>query len=164
MQPNMMNNQMTEAEVESFLKRIDAGAVSTIGEDGYPYCVPVNFVVLDGLVYIHGRRLGEKIDNLEADSKVCFTAWDRKGYEDCGTLACDTTTVYECVVIRGDVEFVEDDDKKAEMLLALVDKLVPGKKGMDLGKVPPTVVYRIVPKTVTGKYHRPLPANRVREV
>lgn len=162
MQPNMKNNQMTDSEVSNLLDRMDVGAISTIGEDGFPYTVPVNHVVVDGMVYIHGRRLGEKMDNLKRDARVCFTVWDRKGYEDCGELACDTTTVYECVVVRGHVEFIDDDETKSKVLLALVDKLAPGKKGMDAKKVPPTAVYRIVPETVTGKYHRPMSGNNVR--
>jgi hypothetical protein len=118
--------------------------------------------MMDGIVYIRGRRLGEKIDNVKADPKVCFTVWDRIGYEDCGVAACDTTTVYECVVIRGKAEFVEDNDEKTKMPLALVDKLAPGKTDMDLKKVPPTAVYKIVPVSVTGKYHRPAAGNNVR--
>ncbi|MBP3386377.1 MAG: pyridoxamine 5'-phosphate oxidase family protein [Candidatus Methanomethylophilaceae archaeon] len=159
MQPNMMNNQLKEDEIVSLLDRCDVGAISTIGADGYPYSTPVNFVQMDGVVYIHGRRVGEKMDNIKNDSRVCFTAWERYGYEHCGIAACDTTTVYESVIIKGDVEMITDDGVKAKVLLAIVEKLVPGKTGMDLKKVPPTAIYRIVPKSVTGKYHRPMPGN-----
>ena len=99
------------------------------------------------------------MDNIKNDSRVCFTAWERYGYEHCGIAACDTTTVYESVIIKGDVEMITDDGVKAKVLLAIVEKLVPGKTGMDLKKVPPTAIYRIVPKSVTGKYHRPMPGN-----
>ena len=162
MQPNMINNQMNDSEVDALLSRMDMGAISTIGEDGFPYTVPVNFVAIDGRVYIHGRRLGEKVDNMKNDPRVCFTVWDRKGYEDCGVAACDTTTVYESVVIRGKVSFIDDPDEKARVLQAIVDKIVPDKKDMDLKKVPPTLVYMIEPVSVTGKYHRPAQGNNVR--
>ena len=161
MQPNMMNNQLKEDEIVSLLDRCDVGAISTIGADGYPYSTPVNFVQIDGVVYIHGRKIGEKMDNIMNDPRVCFTAWERQGYEHCGTAACDTTTVYESVIIKGDVEMITDDEEKAKVLLAIVEKLVPGKTGMDSKKVPPTAIYRIVPKSVTGKYHRPMAGNIV---
>jgi len=159
MQPNMMNNQLKEEEVVALLDRCDVGVISTIGSDGYPYSTPVNFVQMDGVVYIHGRRVGEKMDNIKNDPRVCFTAWERYGYEHCGTAACDTTTVYESVIIKGDVEMIMDDGVKAKVLLAIVEKLVPGKTGMDFKKVPPTAIYRIVPRSITGKYHRPMPGN-----
>lgn len=162
MQPNMKNNQMNDSEIADLLSRMDVGAISTIGEDGFPYTVPVNFVTVDGKVYIHGRKIGEKVDNIKRDSKVCFTVWQRKGYEDCGIPACDTTTVYECAVIRGNVVFIDDNDEKAKVLQAIVDKLVPDKKDMDMKKVPPTLVYMIEPTSVTGKYHRPAAGNNVR--
>ncbi len=162
MQPNMKNNQMSEAEVAELLDRMDMGAISTIGEDGFPYAVPVNYVIIDGKVYIHGRKLGEKVDNIKRNPKVCFTVWQRKGYEDCGVPACDTTTVYECVVIRGNVIFIDDVDTKAKVLQAIADKLVPDKKDMDMKKVPPTLIYMIEPVSMTGKYHRPAAGNNVR--
>ena len=158
----MLNNQLKDNEIADLLDRCDVGAISTIGEDGYPYSTPVNFVQIDGIVYIHGRRLGEKMDNIKRDPRVCFTAWERIGYEHCGVAACDTTTVYESVVIKGDVEMVDDDEGKARVLLAIVEKLVPGKTGMDMKKVPPTAVYRIKPVSVTGKFHRPMDGNDVR--
>lgn len=161
MQPNMKNNSMKEKEISEFLNRIDVGVISTNGEDGYPYAAPVNYVMMDGIVYIHGRRLGEKIENLKRDPRVCFTVWERTGYENCGVAACDTTTVYESVIIRGKVKIVDDQETKKKMLLKVVDKLMPGKTGMDDAKIPPTAVYRIEPESVTGKYHRPLAGNEV---
>lgn len=70
--------------------------------------------------------------------------------------------MYESVVIRGKVSFIDDPDEKARVLQAIVDKIVPDKKDMDLKKVPPTLVYMIEPVSVTGKYHRPAQGNNVR--
>ena len=47
------------------------------------------------------------------------------------------------------------------MLLNVVEKLMPGKTGMDDAKIPPTAVYKIEPESITGKYHRPLAGNEV---
>lgn len=163
MQPNMKKNSMDKKEIDALLERLDVGSISTIGKDGYPYSTPVNFVYMDGQVYIHGRNAGEKVENLKNNPKVSFTIWERTGYEDTGSVACDTTTVYESVSIQGDVEFVEDPAVKKKMLEAIVKKLVPDKTGMDDAKIPPTIVYRINAKSVTGKYHRPLAGNNVRK-
>jgi nitroimidazol reductase NimA-like FMN-containing flavoprotein (pyridoxamine 5'-phosphate oxidase superfamily) len=161
MQPNMMKNKMDEKEILNLLNRTDVGVLSTNGEDGFPYASPVNYVIMDGDVYIHGRKIGEKVENIERDPRVCFTVWERTGYEDCGTAACDTTTVYESVIIRGKVKIIDDSETKKKMLLEIVDKLVPGKTGMDDKKIPPTIVYKIEAESVTGKYHKALAENKV---
>ncbi len=163
MQPNMKRNSMDKEEIDALFERLDVGSISTIGEDGYPYSAPVNFVYMDGQVYIHGRNAGEKVGNLRKNPKVSFTAWERIGYEDTGSAACDTTTVYESVLIKGDVEFVEDPTVKSKMLNAMVKKLVPDKTDMEDAKILPTVVYKINAKSITGKYHRPLAGNNVRK-
>jgi len=164
MQPNMMKNRMNGKGIVALLERADVGALSTIGEDGYPYSAPVNFVYTDGKVYIHGRRVGEKIGNLERDPRVCFTVWERTGYEDCGTAACDTATVYESVIIRGKARIVEDVDLRRRVLLAMVANLVPDKTVIEDSKIPPAAVYRIEAESVTGKYHRPTAGNNVRRI
>lgn len=161
MQPNMIKNSMKDQEISDFLNKMDVGALSTNGADGYPYAAPVNYVMMDGSVYIHGRKLGEKIGNIERDPRVCFTVWERTGYENCGVAACDTTTVYESVIVRGKVKMIEDLETKKKVLLKVVEKIMPGKTGMDNAKVPPTAIYMIEAESVTGKYHRPLPGNEV---
>ena len=162
MQPNMKNNHMTAEEAVKALEGMSSGALCSNGEDGFPYAAPVNFAVIDGMVYIHGRRLGEKVDNLRRDPRACFAAWREIGFEDTGPAGCDTTTVFESVIVKGEAEFIEDDDEKAKVLQAMVDKMAPGKEPMDMRKVPPTCVYRIVPTEVTGKFHRAMRGNSVR--
>ena len=81
MQPNMQKYQLTEEEMISVLNKSKYGVLSTIGEDGFPYGVPVNFVYLDGKIYIHGRKIGEKVSNLTSNCKCCFTVAQEYGYE-----------------------------------------------------------------------------------
>ena len=70
MQPNMQKYQLTEEEMISVLNKSKYGVLSTIGEDGFPYGVPVNFVYLDGKIYIHGRKIGEKVMNTRGNTPV----------------------------------------------------------------------------------------------
>ena len=60
MQPNMQKYPLTEEQMDALLDRARMGVISTIGEDGYPYGTPVNFVVMDGRIFFHGRKVGEK--------------------------------------------------------------------------------------------------------
>lgn len=56
------------------LKSGSFGVLSTIGADGYPYGVPVNYAYDDGKIYFHcAKNVGHKQDNLRFSGKVSFT-------------------------------------------------------------------------------------------
>jgi uncharacterized protein len=162
MQPNMMKHQLTRSEMDKILAEAESGVVSTNGSDGYPYGAPVNFIYIEGKLFFHGRMGGEKVDNIRRDPKVCFTVYRESGFEDCGPLACDTTTVYSSVVIRGKAQVIDDAGIKKKVLLAITEKLVPGKGGIDDSIVALTGIYGIDVESMTGKYHRAMSGHQVR--
>ena len=100
MQPNMQKYPLSEEQMDALMERARYGVISTVGEDGYPYGTPVNFVVLDGRIFFHGRKVGEKVSNLKRDPRCCFTVVEEQGFERCDDGACNTTSLYECVIIR----------------------------------------------------------------
>jgi len=163
MQPKMRDHSMSPEEISDLLSRQKEGVLCSNGADGYPYGTPVNYVYLDGTIYIHGSKNGEKIGNLRNDPRCCFTVMDPKGFEITGETACNTTTVYESVVIRGKAVIITDEETKIRVLRGMVDRLVPDKKNaaMEMAKIPPTEVIAIAAESVTGKYHRPVTGHRV---
>jgi len=48
------------------------GVLSTIGEDGYPYGVPLNYTYFDNCICFHCAQEGHKLDNINFDNKVSF--------------------------------------------------------------------------------------------
>ncbi len=49
------------------------GFLSVIGDGGYPYTVPINFVYAEGVLYFHCAVEGHKLDAIRASDKACFT-------------------------------------------------------------------------------------------
>ncbi|NNL43022.1 MAG: pyridoxamine 5'-phosphate oxidase family protein [Desulfobacterales bacterium] len=64
--------QLTFAECTETLMKAEYGILATMGSDGYPYAVPVNYVYLDGNIYFHCANVGHKLDNIENCSNVSF--------------------------------------------------------------------------------------------
>lgn len=63
-----------ENDALEILKSGSFGVLSTIGADGYPYGVPVNYAYDDGKIYFHcAKNVGHKQDNLRFSGKVSFT-------------------------------------------------------------------------------------------
>ena len=164
MQPKMLKDQLSPEECLALLDSVGAGVLCLNGTDGWPYAVPVNFVRVGDRLYYHGRRTGERVDCMEADGRCRLVAFRERGYDDYGPDACDTTTAFESVVVKGTVSAVSDDAEKAEALRALTDKLTPSKRGAPLAadRVPRTGVFRIEVAEVTGKRHAPGPDSTVR--
>ncbi len=163
MQPMMEKNGMSAEEAWDFLRTRKEGVLATNGADGFPYGAPVNYAVIDGSIYLHGRAAGEKIDNIARDPRICFTVMESGGFEITGEMACNATTVYGSVIVRGKAVIITDDEEKGRILMALAEKLVPEKAGthVDMSRVARTAVIRIDAESVTGKRHAPMGGHRV---
>ncbi|MDO5861897.1 MAG: pyridoxamine 5'-phosphate oxidase family protein [Thermoplasmata archaeon] len=163
MEPKMLKNQLTREQCLALLDSAGTGVLCLNGTDGWPYAVPVNFVRVGDILYYHGRKTGTRVDCMDADGRCRLVAFREGGYDDYGPDACDTTTAFESVVVKGTVSAIEDDEEKARVLRALTDKLTPAKRESPLAmdRVPRTGVFRITMDEVTGKHHDPKPDSRI---
>lgn len=163
MQPNMEKFHLSDDEIYALLDRVKEGVLGTVGKDGYPYCIPINFVRIGNKIYFHGRKSGEKNENMEACDKVCLTAMETGGFEITGPNGCNTTTVYESVIVRGTVRTIEDLDKKIAVLRAIIAKTVPERAGFPMKeeRAAAAAVFEMSIETATGKYHKPMPDHKV---
>lgn len=159
----MQKYQLTKDEMYSVLDNTRSGVISTIGSDGYPYSTPINFVRIDDDIYFHGRKTGEKVSNLSLNQKCCFTTFEEGGFERYGDDACNTTSIYKSVIIRGIVEEIKDNSSKMQVLRKTVDKLTPERRYDEINakSIEYTSVFKINIKSMTGKYHRPEPNNKI---
>ena len=59
-------------KIIQFLNEEPTGRISSIDENGYPQIIPMNFVLINNIVYVHSHIRGEKLDNIKRNSKVGF--------------------------------------------------------------------------------------------
>ena len=50
------------------------GVLATVGEDGWPYAVPLNHVLAGDVLYVHGATEGHKLDNIAHEARMSCTA------------------------------------------------------------------------------------------
>ena len=70
-----MRRSKQALDIEETLRILEhayRGVLSVIGDGGYPYSIPVNYVFEDGKLYFHSAREGHKIDAIRACDKACF--------------------------------------------------------------------------------------------
>lgn len=147
------DRQLPIEETKALFEKGHHGILAVNGDDGYPYAVPVNYVYLNDKIYIHSAKYGYKIDALNQDNKVCFTA-----ILNSEILPSRFTAAYESVVAFGKASFLEDGDEKREALTAFIDRFSPDFKenGMKFleGAYSKTAVICITVESITGKAYR----------
>ena len=117
-----MKKAERELEREEALKILQSaayGTLATIGENGYPYTVVLNHVVVDGKICFHCAPDGAKISNINQNPKVCFSA-----VGEVEVLPSSFATAYESAVAFGQAKKAKPE-REAKILLALIEKFAP---------------------------------------
>ena len=80
--------QVSDMECKKILTEEKRAAFSVIGDEGYPYTIPINFYYdeKDNCIYFHGAKEGHKIDAIKKCDKVCFSTWNQGFKKDGGGL------------------------------------------------------------------------------
>ena len=101
--------QIADEECIRILKEQPRGVLSMMGDDGYPYGIPLDhwYCEEDGKLYFHGAKEGKKLDSLKLNDKVSYCVYD-EGFRKEGEWALNINSV----VIFGRMHVVEDEDKK----------------------------------------------------
>ncbi len=156
MQYRMKQFQLTREQIDELLQRAEGGRFGTIREDGFPYVIAMHFVYYNGNIYLHGLPKGQKIDNVNSNTKACFEVDELLGLQPGDKVACDTEAIYNSVVLTGTAQILHDTQYKREVLNRLVEKYTPQFTGKELPEnmVKGTAVIELQVSECTGKYHK----------
>ena len=143
--------KLSEEECISLLRSELRGVLSVIGDDGYPYGMPINhyYCEEDGKIYFHGGEKGHKIDALKRDPKASFCVYDG-GFRKEGEWALNIRSV----IVFGHIEFVEDKDAVYMLAEKLSRKFTDDESYIEeeikraSGR---TLMFALVPEHMIGK-------------
>lgn len=150
----------SKEKIIEFLSSQQTGRISSIDENGYPQIIPMNFVFINDVVYMHSHIKGEKLENIKRNQKVGFEV--DKSLEFLPSYFSDPTdasladTLYISVIIKGNASIISDKEEKTIALNGLMKKYQPEggyeaiKPEMDV--LDEVAVIKIVPESLRGKY------------
>ncbi|MDD4692677.1 pyridoxamine 5'-phosphate oxidase family protein [Eubacterium aggregans] len=120
---------LSQGECKEILGAEPRGVLSVIGDDGYPYGVPMNFYYdeAENRIYFHCAKVGHKLDAIKSCSKVCFTTWD-KGLKE----ADDWAWHVRSVIVMGQAALVEDSAVIEEKVRQLALKYYPTPEEVEM--------------------------------
>lgn len=154
MQGRMKQHQLPKEEIDNVLKSALVGRIATHNENGYPYVVPVHYIVFDEKIYIHGLIQGQKISNLTGNNKVGFEVDEMGAIIPDNENPCDTNTAFKSVIILGIAKMIADKATKEKILHAIIEKYTPHLSHLSFPEkmMRATGIIKIEPVEITGKY------------
>ena len=150
----------SKEKVVEFLNNEETGRVASIDKDGYPQIIPMNFVFVNDVIYMHSHVKGEKLENIMRNNKVGFEV--DKNLEFLPSYFFDpndaslANTFYISVVIKGKCKLVDEKNEMTTALNSLMKKYQPEGKYEPIKPQDDVLnhvaVIKVTPKIMTGKY------------
>ena len=144
------NQQLTSDECVEVLNRCTSGVLAVLGDDDYPYAVPLSYAYKDGCLWFHGALTGHKIDAIDGCPKVSFCVIDKDD-----VVPEKLTTVYRSVIAFGKAHVLDDERKIAQGARILGEKYLRGMSDRVESEIaqsmPKLTVIRMDIEHMTGK-------------
>ncbi|MCL2324063.1 MAG: pyridoxamine 5'-phosphate oxidase family protein [Actinomycetia bacterium] len=108
---------LSEEESRAIIDRATHGVLALLGDEGYPYAVPLSHARLGDTIYFHSAVRGHKMDALARGDKASYCIVDADQ-----VVAEEFSTAYRSVIAWGRVSIIADDEEKRAALSALADR------------------------------------------
>ena len=97
------NQELSIEACISILKKELRGVLSVLGDDDYPYGIPMNhyYCEEDGKLYFHSGMNGHKIDAIKRNDKASFCVYDQGERKE-----GDWVLTIRSVIVFGRIEFI----------------------------------------------------------
>lgn len=138
-------------ECIEILKSETRGVLSVIGDNDYPYGMPMNhwYNEEDGKIYFHSGNFGYRLEALRKNNKVSFCTYD-KGYKNEGEWAWNVRSV----IVFGKIEIIDELKTIIDIATKLSHKFTQDeeyiKKEIELYGHE-TILLQLTPEHISGK-------------
>ena len=141
--------KLSQDECIEILTNEPRGVLALMGDDNYPYALPMSHVYVDGKIYFHGAMKGHKNDAVKKYPKVSYCVVD-DGVRNEG----EWWYTFKSVIAFGKIRTLTDRDDKIDKLTHLGDKFFPSHEETvtEINKLlDKTEVFEITIEHMTGK-------------
>lgn len=107
---------LSPEETVAVLNRCTSGVMACLGDEDYPYAVPLSYVYHNGKIYFHSAKEGHKIDAILKHPKVSFAVIDEDTI-----VSEEYTSYFRSVIVFGKARVVEGSER-LKAFRALVEK------------------------------------------
>lgn len=115
-----IKQQLEEKACIEILNRNTAGVLAVLGDEDYPYAVPLSYVYKNGKIYFHCAKVGHKLDAIAKCDKVSFCVVDQDE-----VIPQEYTTYFRSVIAFGRARVMTDAEEIRSAIEALAVKYAP---------------------------------------
>lgn len=115
--------QLSDEESIGILQKSTSGTLALLGDNGYPYAVPISYVYSDGKLYFHSALTGHKVDAIRGCDKASFCVIDQDNVQ-----PEKYTTFFRSVIAFGKIHVVEDETEKLKIARLLGNRYNPNQE------------------------------------
>lgn len=143
--------QLSQEVCIDLLKTQTRGVLSVLGDDDYPYGMPMNHFYNDddGAVYFHCGNIGHRLDALRRHDKVSYCVFD-EGIRRDGDWAYTVNSV----IVFGRIEISDDpkliSDITTKLSLRFIQDADYIRKEIE-GHAHRTLLLKLIPEHICGK-------------
>ena len=112
--------QLSNDESVAILEKATAGTLALLGDEDYPYTVPISYVYYDGKLYFHSALAGHKVDAIRKCDKASFCVIEQDDVQ-----PKKYTTFFRSVIAFGRIHIIEDEQEKLETARMLGNRYNP---------------------------------------
>ena len=146
-----IKQKLSPEECIEILKQEPRGVLSLLGDEDYPYGMPMNhwYCPEDGKLYFHGGKKGHKIDALKKHDKASFCIYDQ-GFRREGEWALNIKSV----IVFGRIRLIEDKERIIDISRRLSLKYTADRAYIEeeIRKAADhTLCFALTPEHMTGK-------------
>lgn len=139
-------------EIDSIIHKCEVCYVGMVDLNNQPYVLPFNFGYKDQTLYLHSAPEGRKIEILRQNNRVCVAfSTDHLLTFQSENVACSYGMKFRSVVAYGNVEFIQDDEKKIEVMNIIMKKY----SGKEFSYAAPSIrnvaVFKVIIDSISGK-------------
>jgi len=114
--------QLSDEESVGILQRSTSGTLALLGDNGYPYAVPISYVYSEGKLYFHSALTGHKVDAIKNHDKASFCVIDKDDVQ-----PEKYTTFFRSVIAFGQIRIIEDETEKLAIARLLGNRYNPNQ-------------------------------------
>ena len=111
---------LSERECMEVLEKGTSGVLALLGEDFYPYAVPLSYVYENAKIYFHSAKSGHKVDAIKNYQKASFCIIDQDV-----VIPEEYTTYFRSVIAFGKIFVVEEEAEIQKAIEKLAKKYYP---------------------------------------
>ena len=152
--------QLSQEMCEAVLARGTSGVLAVLGDEGYPYAVPLSYLYTEGKIYFHCAREGHKLDAIRRCPQVSFCVVDQDQVH-----PEEYTTYYRSVIAFGKARVLEEEEEKRQAIRRLSLRYYPAAQPQQLEETirrewAPLCLVEVEIQHLTGKEARELAVQR----